>query len=385
MEAAVVAGVILLVVGGWLLRREHARNERLIDGLRAELAHDREEATRSVIDATVAIARQQLEATQDRSHEADAGRDAVLTRQMTSMSEELDRVRRLVVDMDQQRRDDQGAVKEQLREAIRNAQLLAETTDGLRAALENSRVRGQWGERMAEDVLRAFGFREGVNYRTQTTTDQGRPDFEILLPDDCSLFMDVKFPLDNYLRWHEADTEDGAEQAATAFVRDARGRIRELADRRYAESVDALSVVLLFLPNDAVLAFVLEREAGLLDEALEAGVLLCSPSTLFGVLAVVRQAMDLFHVDRSSKEILEALAGFQQQWERFTDELDRHGRQLATVNRSFETLTTTRRNQLERSLEQVERLRETQALVGPPERVIALPVTEDDETTAQAS
>ena len=45
------------------------------------------------------------------------------------------------------------------------------TTGALREALASSRVRGQWGERMAEDVLRMVGFVEGVNYVKQKAVD----------------------------------------------------------------------------------------------------------------------------------------------------------------------------------------------------------------------
>ena len=55
---------------------------------------------------------------------------------------------------------------------------------------------------MAEDVLCLAGFVEGVQYRKQKAVEQGSgiPDFTFLLPQNSILYMDVKFPLDNYLR-----------------------------------------------------------------------------------------------------------------------------------------------------------------------------------------
>ena len=50
---------------------------------------------------------------------------------------------------------------------------LASTAQGLREALASSKTRGQWGERMAEDVLRLAGFVEGVQYRKQKAVAQG--------------------------------------------------------------------------------------------------------------------------------------------------------------------------------------------------------------------
>ena len=71
-------------------------------------------------------------------------------------------------------------------------------------------ARGQWGERMAEDVLQLAGFLEGINYHKQREIDTGIPDFTFLLPDGLSLHMDVKFPLDNDLRYLDAERTDSA-------------------------------------------------------------------------------------------------------------------------------------------------------------------------------
>src|SRR6478609_5722988 len=61
---------------------------------------------------------------------------------------------------------------------------LSEHTQQLREVLASSKARGQWGERMAEDVLRLAGLIEGVNYRKQATLDDGagRPDYTFMLP-----------------------------------------------------------------------------------------------------------------------------------------------------------------------------------------------------------
>jgi len=74
---------------------------------------------------------------------------------------------------------------------------LAKTAGDLNSVLSSSQARGQWGERMAEDMLRAAGFIEGINYEKQDTiTGGGRPDYTFLMPPDRVLYMDVKFPLD---------------------------------------------------------------------------------------------------------------------------------------------------------------------------------------------
>src|SRR6478609_525101 len=47
-----------------------------------------------------------------------------------------------------------GELLTRLSEAGRQSQVLAETTHSLRMSLASPKARGQWGERMADDVLR---------------------------------------------------------------------------------------------------------------------------------------------------------------------------------------------------------------------------------------
>ena len=46
---------------------------------------------------------------------------------------------------------------------------LNDTTEHLRQALASSKKRGEWGERMAEDIINLVGMVEGINYIKQKT------------------------------------------------------------------------------------------------------------------------------------------------------------------------------------------------------------------------
>jgi len=88
----------------------------------------------------------------------------------------------------------------------------------------------------------------------------------------------------------------------------------------------------------------------------------CSPLTLYAVLAVVRQAVDNFRVERTSNEILARLSAFAKQWHAFVDKMDKLDRSLTTARRDFDELTGTRRRTLERELDKIDDLREAREL-----------------------
>jgi DNA recombination protein RmuC len=182
--------------------------------------------------------------------------------------------------------------------------------------------------------------------------------------------MDVKFPLDNYLRYLDADSELAERRARDDFLRDVRGHVKTLAARGYSDSAgDTVDCVLLFIPNEALYAFIHEQDRTILDDALGQKLVFCSPLTLYAVLAVVRQAVDNFRVERTSHEILARLGAFHKQWTAFVDRMDKLDRSLGTARRDFDELVGTRRRQLESELDKIADLRGAAELeVAPDDR-----------------
>lgn len=304
-----------------------------------------------------------------------AGTTAV-EKQTAEMAAEMRRMQKMMSELQEKTAGQHGAVVSQLREAALVTGQLQQTTGSLRDALGSAKKRGNWGERMAADVLAAAGMTEGLNFRAQKGIDSGgRPDFTILMPRQMVLHMDVKFPVDNYLRFLEA-SEDASSEAdghRKQFVKDAKNRVKELAARRYHEESESVDTVVLFIPNESVFAFVQENDPTLLDDAMKQKIVLCGPSTLIAVLQIVRQAMDNFMLERRSNEIMECLSGFKTEWEKFSAEVDRHGKQLATAQKSFDSLAGTRSNQLQRQLNRIDELQ------------VARESDDDEETGAELS
>jgi DNA recombination protein RmuC len=234
---------------------------------------------------------------------------------------------------------------------------LTATAGALREVLASPKARGQWGERMADDILRLAGLVEGASYVKQRATPHGTiPDVTFLLPKDRVLHMDVKFPIDNYAR----HIESGDDATRVAFLKDVRARVKELGGRGYVDPAGGtLDYVLLFLPNESIYGFVHEHDPALIDEALRRKVVLCSPLTLYAVLAVVRQAADAAALEATSGEVLAVLGVFTQEWDRFCESLDKVGRAVDAIERAYGELAGTRRRALERPIARVEELRRT--------------------------
>ena len=240
-----------------------------------------------------------------------------------------------------------------------------QTTNTLKEALASSKIRGQWGERMAEDVLRLAGFIEKINYLKQKTiTGAGsRPDFTFLLPRDLKLNMDVKFPLDNYMKFLETSSAIEKEKFQKDFLKDVKSRIREVTTREYINpEQNTVDYVLLFIPNEQIYAFIHQHDSSILDEGIRNRVIFCSPMTLFAILSVVRQAIDNFALEQTSNEILSLFGVFKKQWQEFVKRFDLLGKRIGDVQKEYDEITTTRHRQLEKPLNRIESLREQRDL-----------------------
>ena len=104
-----------------------------------------------------------------------------------------------------------------------------------------------------------------------------------------------------------------------------------------------------------------------MDEALKNKVILCSPITLFAVLAVIRQAVVNFRMERATSEMVLLFGQFNKQWSEFVKSFDTLGKKIEETQSAFQTLRSTRVNQLERPLNKIEKLRE-----GLPESDVQL-------------
>ncbi len=282
--------------------------------------------------------------------------DGTLKHMNQNWKENLDRMESLMKNIG----DKNVAIDERLQNAASIIKDLGHTTDSLSKALASNSSRGQWGERMAEDVLRLAGMIEGINYIKQSKMGAigSKPDFTFLLPQNLKLNMDVKFPYNNYQLFTSATTDAERDESKKKFLRDVRQRVKEIQTRDYVNPEEhTVDYVLLFVPNEQIFGFINEMDRDLIDEALKAKTILCSPLSLFAILAVVRQSIDNFRMESKSREMLAHFGAFKDQWEKFKEQMERVGKQLGTVSESYHELTGTRERQLERPLQKIDEIR----------------------------
>ena len=377
--AGIFLGLALaMLVGVWRKRTAEAIGERIREqSERAQQEHIQTllqhmadqfsslslQALNQSTSQLVEIAKSQLGAQQTQNTQEFDSKKRLIDQQLNQMGATLDQVRALMTDVQAQSGERLSALTTEIRNTADQTKRLSETTNTLRETLANSRARGAWGERMAEDVLQAAGLLPNIHYTKQTTTATGtRPDFTFRLPKDQYLNMDVKFPLDNYLRALETDSDTERDRLEQQFFRDVRNHVKAVTSRDYIDpAANTIDCVLLFIPLEQVYGFILQHDRTLLENSLESRVVLCSPFSLFGVLSVIREAAEVFSLQQTAGEMLTLWNALSKEWLRYAEALDKLESDFQRVANDFDTLTGTRRRALERQLLKLETLRTAQS------------------------
>ena len=253
--------------------------------------------------------------------------------------------------------DNTVALKSQMEESRKSVGELSDTTSHLRKILSSSQARGQWGERMVEDILSFIGLAEGINYSKQVQAGNDRPDFTFLLPDNKMLNMDVKFPLSHYEKYITSENNSEKEVEKKAFLKDVRNRIKEVSKRSYIDPGGCtVDYVLLFIPNESIYSFLNQEDYTLIDFSLQQKIILCSPITLYAVLSLIRQAVSNFSMEKKAGKMQEYVGIFKKQWKEYLTQMKKFEGTLDTLNNHYQKLISTRQNQLEKPMEKISEL-----------------------------
>jgi DNA recombination protein RmuC len=340
-------------------RLQEGETDRIVAAVQSTLVQAQGEIQKAGIEQLTAQSKALLEAETARGEEQLKARQGEIDKGLVEVRHELTRLRELVREVDSKRSESIVKLETVTRESRQQTELLRSETTRLNEVLSGSQTRGQWGERMAEDVLRVAGFIEGIQYRKQQQISGGssRPDFTFFVNDQL-LHMDVKTPMVGYQRYLTASAESERELAVRGFKRDLRNRIKEVTTREYIDPEGGtLDYMLVFIPNEQVYGFIHEHDEQLVEQALRSKVVLCSPLTLFAILAVIRQASENFKLTQQTNAILQALGGFNSEWGKFKEQMGKLDRALESSRRAFDDLEGARTRQLDKQVERVERLR----------------------------
>lgn len=231
-------------------------------------------------------------------------------------------------------------------------------TEKLSKVLSNNQARGEWGERIIEDLLVANGMQEGVHYNKQqvmiSSADKTlRPDITLLLPNSRIVPVDVKFPYQSIARLVAEDGKAAQAPHLKQFRSDLKIKIDKVSE--YIDpTADTLDYAIMFVPNEMVFSFINQQLPDMVDYAIKQRVLLVSPFTFIIVAKTVLESYRNFMITDSLRKAVKYIDEFVSEWAKFREQFEKYGRTLGTLQSDYEQLTQTRVRQMERRVDKVQ-------------------------------
>jgi len=229
---------------------------------------------------------------------------------------------------------------------------LKDSTEGLKNVLSNNQLRGKWGEEIADSLLKTIGFVSGEQYISNTSqdTNSNRPDFTIFLPDKKKLNIDVKFPYSALVKYEETNEKKYLDD----FAKDVKQKIKEVSTRDYINPEEnTVDFVILFVPNERIFSYIYDKLGDVWKEALEKKVVIAGPFSFTAILRMVYQSYKSFMYYENLGEIINLIKVFEQEYDKFNQELDTLGSKIKTVNDQFDKVSITRNKKLTRIVDKI--------------------------------
>ena len=249
-----------------------------------------------------------------------------------------------------------SAVREQLDGQHKLTEELRVTTNALKNVLSNNQMRGQFGEQVADNLLKMAGFVNDVDYvfNTKQAGSQTRPDFTIFLPDGARINVDAKFPYQNLQKAAETDDPGAKKSYMAEFESDIKKKIKQVTTRDYINPEDnTVDFVILFVPNEMIFSYIYDKMNLVWADAMDQKVVLAGPFNFTAVLRLIKQAYNNFKYQKNIVGIINNIKTFEKEFTSYNEEFEKIGTRIAALSDQYTKVDTTRTRQLLRTVEKI--------------------------------
>jgi DNA recombination protein RmuC len=229
----------------------------------------------------------------------------------------------------------------QLKELNNN---LSKDAKELAVALKgDNKLQGNWGELVLDRALEASGLKRGVEYKREVElyddSKKFRADVVIYLPEGKHLIIDSKVSLNSYIGATKASDEQTKRLSKTKLLLSIKRHIDTLAQKRYHMLDDILTpeFTLMFIPIEPAFAMALEQDNNLLEYALQRGVSIVTPTTLFATLKSIATIWRLSNHDKNMQNLAKEAGSLHYKFALFLEEFNKIQQRLNQAQSSWES------------------------------------------------
>lgn len=276
--------------------------------------------------------------------------EARLSEILNPLKENIELFKKTITDNYTTEAKERYSLQERIKELIELNHTIGKEAKDLTQALKgNSKMQGDWGEMILENILEKSGLTRDQEFFIQTSTNEDgktirnedgrllRPDVIVKFPDGKILVIDSKVSLTAYVNYINCDNPELQEQYIKQHLSSIRSHISELRNKRYQDFVGGnTDFVMMFVPNEAAYITAMQHDSGLWQEAYDSRVVIISPTHLISVLKLIYQLWSHDKQTRNAINIAEESGRLYDKFVNFVNDMNRIEKGLNQTQNAFE-------------------------------------------------
>ena len=266
---------------------------------------------------------------------------------VTPLRETIDRMKKAMEDNTLKQTSMSSEMRTNIEHMMRQSQAAQKSAEELtRVFKHGSKVQGDWGETVLDELLEAQGLTRGIHYDTQAVIRDAsgqaikseggstmRPDIILHLDQRREVIIDSKVSLTAFMDYVNAENEEERQQYLKAHIASLQNHVKELAAKDYSSYIQPpklkMDYVIMFVPHTGALWTALNAQPDLWRKAMDKNVFIADEQTLFAALRIINltwtqiaQAQNHEKVYALANEMLDRVGQFMKKYQAIGKALD---------------------------------------------------------------